>query len=462
MKIIIAGAGAVGSHLAKLLSNENQNITVIDENPEKTDALSQAGNYDLITFNYPPTSIMGLKEAGVAQTDLFIAVTPDETENITCCMLAHNLGAKKTVARVDNSEYMQRQHQDFFKQIGINSLIYPEQLAAMEITEGLKRSWVRQYWEVHNGALVMLGIKLRNTAKILNTPLYELCPPDSPYHVVTIKRGNETLIPNGNTKLELGDIAYFMTTKKYIPYIRELVGKEDYADVKNVLIMGGGRTCVHVVQMKPDYMTMKVIEQSIDRCNRLNDLVDTEDIRVIQGDGRDTSLLIEEGIYDTQAFCALTSETETNILACLAAKRMGVRKTVALCENMDYVDMAEKLDIGTIINKKTIAASHIYQMMLDADVNNVKCLNIANADVAEFVAAEGSPITEHPIRNIKLPESVVLGGLVRGNVGMPISGNTQVQAGDSVVVFYRSNVLKKLDHYFSKPPKGIFSKIFNS
>ncbi len=459
MKIIIAGAGAVGTHLAKLLSDENHNITVIDENPDKTEALSQAGNYDLITFNNSPTSIMGLKEAGVAQTDLFIAVTPDEARNITCCMLAHNLGAKKTVARVDNAEYMQKQHQEFFKQMGINSLIYPEQLAAREICEGVKRSWVRQYWEVHNGALVMLGIKLRESAKILNIELRDLCPPDSPYHIVAIKRRSETLIPNGRTQLELGDIAYFMTTKKYVPYIREIVGKEHYDDVKNVLIMGGGRTTVHVAHMKPDYMSMKVIEQSVERCNRLNELLDSDDIRIIQGDGRDTSLLIDEGIYDTQAFCALTPETETNVLACLAAKRMGVRKTVALCENMDYVDMAEKLDIGTIINKKTIAASHIYQMMLDADVNNMKCLNITNADVAEFVAAEDSPITEKPIRAIKLPEGVVLGGLVRGNVGMPISGNTQVQAGDSVVVFCRSQMLKKLDQYFRKPSGGLLEKL---
>lgn len=451
MKIVIAGAGAVGTHLAKLLSNENQNIIVIDESPEKTEALSEAGNYDLLTLNVPPTSILGMKEAGVSQADLFIAVTPDEARNITCCMLAHALGAKKTVARVDNSEYMQKQHQDFFRQMGIDSLIYPEQLAALDINEALKRSWVRQYWEVHGGALIMLGIKLRESAKILNQALFCLCPPDSPYHIVAIKRGSETLMPNGRTELKLGDIAYFMTTKKYIPYIREIVGKEDYADVKNVLIMGGGRTAVHVAQMKPDYMSMKIIEQSEARCVRLNELLENEDIMIIQGDGRDTNLLIEEGIRDTQAFCALSPETETNILACLAAKRLGVRKTVALCENMDYIDMAEKLDIGTIINKKTIAASHIYQMMLDADVANVKCLNIANADVAEFVAAEGSPITKSPIRDIKMPEGVTLGGLVRGQVGMPINGNTQVEAGDHVVVFYRSQMIKKLDHLFSKP-----------
>lgn len=461
MKIVIAGAGAVGTHLAQLLSNENQDIIVIDESPEKTEALTQAGNYDLLTLNVPPTSILGMKEAGVPHADLFIAVTPEETRNITCCMLAHALGAKKTVARVDNSEYMQKQHQDFFHTMGIDSLIYPEQLAAEDIVEGLKRSWARQYWEVHGGALIMLGIKLRDTAKILNQPLYKLCPPDSPYHIVAIKRADKTLIPNGRSELQLGDIAYFMTTKKYVPYIREIVGKQDYADVKNVMIMGGGRTTVHVAHMKPDYMSMKIIEQSELRCNRLNDLLEDDDIMIIQGDGRDTSLLLDEGIRDTQAFCALTPETETNILACLAAKRMGVRKTVALCENLDYMDMAEKLDIGTIINKKTIAASHIYQMMLDADVTNVKCLNIANADVAEFVAAEGSLITKQPVRDVHLPDGVTLGGLVRDGVGMPIHGNTQVQAGDSVVVFCRSQAIKKLDQLFRKPADGLLGRLFS-
>ncbi len=459
MKIIIAGAGEVGTHLAKLLSKENQDITVIDESHEKTDAIVSAGNYDLLTINTPPTSIMGMREAGVQYADLYIAVTPDETRNITCAMLAHTLGAKKTVARVDNSEYMQEQSQEFFRQMGIDSVIYPEELAANDIIDGLKRSWARQYWEVHGGALVMLGVKLRETAKILNVPLYTLCPPDAPYHIVAIKRGEETLIPNGRTQLFLGDIAYFMTTKKYIPYIREIVGKEDYADVKNVMIMGGGRTSVHVAHKKPDYMTMKIIERSEERCMRLNDLLDKDDVMVIQGDGRDTQLLIDEGIHETQAFCALTTDTDTNILACLAAKRYGVRKTVALVENMDYVTMAERMDIGTIINKKTIAASHIYQMMLDADVANVKCLTIANADVAEFTASEGSPITQSPIRDIHMPDGITLGGLVRGKTGMPISGNTQVMPGDIVVVFCRSQLIKKLEYYFKKPSSNPLVRI---
>ncbi len=457
MKIVIAGAGAVGTHLAKLLSKEDQDIILLDEDTEKTDRLNNEGSYDLLTLNVSPGSIRGLKEAGVPHADLFIAVTPDESRNITCCMLAHTLGARKTVARVDNAEYAREQYQDYFRQMGIDSIIYPESLAARDILDGLRRSWVRQYWEVHGGALIMLGIKLRESARILNLPLYKLCAPGTPYHVVAIKRDDDTIIPSGSDELRLGDIAYFMTTKKYTSYIREIVGKEAYEDVRNVMIMGGGRISVEVALSRPDHMTMKIIERSEERCQRLAELLSDNEVRIIQGDGRDTRLLVEEGIRDMQAFAALTPDTETNILSCLAAKRMGVRKTVALVENMEYVTLAEKLDIGTIINKKTIAASHIYQMMLSDDVANVKCLTIANADVAEFIASEGSLITRCQVKDLRLPAGVTLGGLVRRGEGQLVGGSTQIQAGDSVVVFSMSSLIKRLDRYFCRPASPLGS-----
>lgn len=455
MKIIIAGAGAVGTHLAELLSKENHDIVLMDEDPEKTETLAN-GNYDLLTLNVKPTSISGLREAGVPYADLFIAVTPQEARNLTCCMLAHTLGAKKTVARIDNSEYLQPQHTEMFKKMGIDSLIYPEQLAAMEIIDSLKRSWVRQYWEVHGGALVMMGIKLRDEAKELyGKPLKDLCGPTTPYHIVAIKRDDATLIPNGNSTLKIGDIAYFMTTKKMIPEIRRIVGKENYADIHKVMVMGGGHTAVHVANNKPAGLDMKIVEQSEERCEHLKELLNSSDVMLIQGDGRDTELLVEEGIRDIQAFAALTPNTENNILACLAAKRLGVRKTVAQVENVDYIPMAEKLDIGTIINKKTIAASHIYRMMLDTDVANIRRLTIADADVAEFIATEDSPITKHPIREISLPSGVTLGGLVRNEVGMSIGGNTQIMPGDRVVVFSKAGLIKKMDSYFARPTSVI-------
>ncbi|MCI7010310.1 MAG: Trk system potassium transporter TrkA [Prevotella sp.] len=446
MKIIIAGAGAVGTHLAKLLSRDHQDCVLIDEEESRLEGLDT--EFDIMTLLGSPTSIKTLKEAGIANTDLFVGVTPDESRNMNSCIIAHALGAKKTVARIDNYEYLAPTLEPFFHKLGIDSLIYPEVLAAIDIANGLKMSWVRQRWDVHGGALVMLGVKLRDTSEILNRPLKELCGPDDPYHVVAIKRHDDTIIPSGNDELHTNDLVYFMTTKEYIPYIRKITGKEYYADVKNVIIMGGGKTTVRAALAAPDYMNIKIIEEDAQRCERLNTLLNDVNAMIIHGDARNVSLLTEEGIDNTQAFVALTDNTETNILACLTAKKMGVRKTIAMVENLDYVSMAEGLDIGTIINKKTIAASHIYQMMLDADASNLRSLMMADSDVVEFVAAQGSPVTKKPVKNLGLPFGVTIGGLVRHEQGILVNGNSQIEAGDSVMVFCHEQELKKVEKFF--------------
>ena len=447
MKVVIAGAGAVGTHLSKLLSREHQDCVLIDDSEERLGSLSE---YDVMTYQASPTSIQALKDAGVQHADLFVGVTPEESINLNACILAHALGAKKTVARIDNYEYLSHDLQPFFKNLGVDSLIYPEVLAAIDITNGLKLSWVRQRWDVHDGALILLGVKLRESAEILNQPLRNLCGPDDPYHVVAIKRNGDTLIPGGMDELHVNDLCYFMTTKEYIPYIRKIVGKEHYTDVKNVIIMGGGKTAVRAALTIPNYMSVKIIESDAQRCEQLNELLENNEAMVIHGDGRDLGLLEEEGIKNTQAFVALTGNAETNILACLTAKKLGVRKTVAMVENLDYVSMAESLDIGTIINKKTIAASHIFQMMLDADVQNLRSLMLVDAEVAEFIAAEGSRVTKRPVKDLGMPFGVTIGGLVRKGQGMLVNGNSQIEAGDSVMVFCHEQKLNNVEKFFKK------------
>jgi len=446
MKIIIAGAGAVGTHLAKLLSREKQDIILIDDNEEKLSALGS--NFDLMTVCASPSSISGLKEVGASEADLFIAVTPDESRNMTACMIASNLGAKKTVARIDNYEYLLPKNKEFFQKLGVDSLIYPEMLAAKEIVSSMRMSWIRQWWEFCGGALILIGTKMRESAEILNIPLQQLGSGNNPYHIVAIKRGNETIIPRGSDVIKLYDIVYFTTTRKYIPYIRKIAGKEDYADVRNVMIMGGSRIAVRTAQYVPDYMQVKIVEQDVNRCNRLTELLDDK-VMIINGDGRDLDLLTEEGLKNTEAFVALTGNSETNILSCLAAKRMGVSKTVAEVENIDYIGMAESLDIGTVINKKMIAAGHIYQMMLDADVSNVKSLTFANADVAEFTVKADSKITRHHVKDLGLPKGTTIGGLIRDGVGIVVTGDTLIHAGDHVVVFCLSMMIKKIEKFFN-------------
>lgn len=447
MKIIIAGAYAIGTYLAKLLSRNDQDIVLIDEDEERLNNVSS--DYDLMTVHASPTSVKALKNAGTGSADLYIGVTPDENMNMNSCILAKALGVKKTVAKVNNYELMSPELKEIFSKVGVDSLIYPENLAAHDIVNGLKMSWVRQRWDVHDGALVMLGIKLRETCLILDEPLKDLCKPESPYHIVAVKRGDETIIPRGDDVLKTYDMAYFMTTRNYIPYIRKIVGKEHYVDVKDVMIMGGGNTAVRAVQMMPEYMRTKIMEDDEKRCEQINELINTDKVMVINGDGRDIPLLVEEGIKNTQAFVALTGNAETNILACLTAKRLGVRKTIAMVENIDYVKMAESLDIGTIINKKAIAASHIYQIMLDADVKNTRFLMTANADVAEFTAQQGSKVTRKKVFELGLPKGTTIGGLVRNGEGHLVSGGSQIEAGDIVVVFCHNVNMSKIEKFFN-------------
>jgi len=446
MKIVIAGAGAVGSHLAELLSAEKHDITVLDERADRLNYLNQS--CDLLTLQMPPMNISSLREADVNKADLFIAVMNDEARNLTSCMLASKLGAKKTVARVDNYEYTQPDNREFFKGIGVSSIIYPEMLAGKEIAANIQRSWVRQWIEVQDGKLLLIGVKVRDAARLLNVPLMKLSAPDSPFHVVAIKRRGETLIPHGNDCIKSKDVVYFMTTPKYVSYIKELVGKEDYPDVKNVVFLGGGGVVEQTLQYLPDYMHAKVFERDKERIEQISGNVDDRNVLFINGDGTDLDLLIDEGLSTAQAFVAASGNSETNILSCLTAKRNGVRKTVAMVENSDLISMAESLDIGSILNKKTLAAGHIYQMMLKADITTVKKLTIAAADVAEIIVQAGSRAAKHAVKDLGLPSTMTLGGMVRGGKGYLINGSTQLEVGDVVVAFCIEGSLRQLEKFF--------------
>jgi trk system potassium uptake protein TrkA len=446
MKILIAGAGEVGTHLAKMLSREKHDIILMDPDEDKL-AFTRSG-MEILPVAGNPTSLGDLEEAGVNRMDLFICVTPEETTNITACMLAAKMGAGKTFARINNYEYLLPRNREFFSNLGINSMIYPEMLAAKEIVAAVRRPWTRQYWELLGGALILLGIKIRENAPLVNKYLTELTGDNKKfYHIVAIKRGNDTIIPGGSDRIMAGDLVFFTSRKEDIEEIRKQAGKPD-REVKKVLIMGGGRIAIRTSQYLPGNVHVKIIEASKEKSIRISERV-PDNVLIINGDGRDTDLLMQEGIQDTEAFIALTENSSTNILACLAAKRYGVTKTVAQVENIDYIPMAEKLDIGSVINKKLIAASHIYQFLLDADVSTVKCLTFANADVAELIARPDAKITRKKVRDLRLPKDMTLGGLIRDGEPMIIDGETQIRPHDHVVVFCLESAMRKLEDYFN-------------
>ncbi len=444
MKIVIAGAGEVGSHLAKLLSAEEQDIMLIDSNAERLATLD--ANYNLMTVEGNPTSFATLREARVGSCDLFIAVTPYESNNIVACSIAKNLGAQTTVARIDSYDFMNPANADHVRHMGVDRVIYPEQVAAEEIITALRRSWIRNWFELHNGQIILAGVKLRQGAPIVGMKLKDFAFTNRHFHVSAIKRNHETIIPRGDDLLNDGDILYFTTTRDHINDLLTLTGKTEHK-IKRVLIMGGSKIAVRLVNLGREQFKFKIVESNLDICRKLPQKC--PDCEIIHGDARDTDLLADIGASDMDAFVALTDSSETNIFTCLTAKDIGIRKTVADVENIQFISQAENLNIGTVVNKKLLASSTIFQLLLDADSSTSKCLALADAEVAELEVRPGSKITRAPVKDLKLAREMTLAGLIRNGEGMLINGNTLIEPGDHVLVFCLAGALHKVEKLFS-------------
>lgn len=444
MKIVIAGAGEVGSHLAKLLSAEEQDIMLIDSNAERLATLD--ANYNLMTVEGNPTSFATLREARAGSCDLFIAVTPYESNNIVACSIAKNLGAQTTVARIDSYDFMNPANADHVRHMGVDRVIYPEQVAAEEIITALRRSWIRNWFELHNGQIILAGVKLRQGAPIVGMKLKDFAFTNRHFHVSAIKRNHETIIPRGDDLLNDGDILYFTTTRDHINDLLTLTGKTEHK-IRRVLIMGGSKIAVRLVNLGREQFKFKIVESNLEICRKLPQKC--PDCEIIHGDARDTDLLADIGASDMDAFVALTDSSETNIFTCLTAKDIGIRKTVADVENIQFISQAENLNIGTVVNKKLLASSTIFQLLLDADSSTSKCLALADAEVAELEVRPGSKITRAPVKDLKLAREMTLAGLIRNGEGMLINGNTLIEPGDHVLVFCLAGALHKVEKLFS-------------
>lgn len=445
MQILIAGAGAVGTHLAKLLGQENHDITLMDEDKDRLAIIRD--NSDVLTYVGKCTSLNDLTNAGTGGADLYIGVTPEESKNITSCMLASNLGAKKTLARIDNYEYLLPKNSDFFEKLGIHSMIYPELIAAREIAMSLKKPWTRFWWELCNGTVILAAAKVRENAPIVNKYLYELMEANKRFHLVAIKRNNTTLIPRGNDQVLPNDIIYFTSLRKHIDNLSELLGKKSF-ETKKVMFMGGSRITMRTIQQLPQNISVKIIEKDRERAEMLVEMA-SPNVTVFVEDGRNSEFLLREGITETDAFLALTANSEANILGCMMAKQYGVKKTVAEVENLDYISMAERFDIGTVINKKLIAASKIYELLLKADASNIKSLTIADANVGEVTAKPNSKVTKKLIKNLNLPSDITFGALIRNGEPMLVDGDTLIEPYDQVVVFFLNKSLKSIESLFN-------------
>ena len=451
MKIVIVGAGEIGSHLAKMLSHEANDITVIDSDSDRLTHLATLA--DVATVHGDPSSIRVLKEAGVPQTDLFISVMPfvPQDVNLICALLAKNLGAKKVTARVDDEEYLLSDNKLIFKQMGIELLFYPEKLSSDEIVDQLKHTATTESMDFGRGKLQIAVFKLEEDSPLIDMRLSEFAASASSetvqFRVIAVSHNNQTIIPKFDYKFRYHDLVFIISHREGIQALMEFLGKSNI-EIGRVMILGGTPIGEMVArQLSKQIDDIKIIEADRDRCLELSERLDDKVI-IVNGDGRNSDMLLEEGIKDYDAFLALTKNDEANVLACVVAKKFGVSRTIADVENIEYISLAEEMGVDAVINRKLITAGRIFKFTLSGKARMVRYMSGTEAEVLEYTAAPGSAITKAPLREISFPKDAVIGGVIRGTEGLIAVGDTQIEAYDHVAVFALPSAVKEVDKLF--------------
>ena len=448
MKIIIAGAGEVGFHLAKLLSFESQDITLIDIN---RDSLAYADTHlDIKVLKGNATSISLLKEAKVQSADLVIGVTSSETTNITLCILAKQLGCKRTIARISNTEFINNKEEVRFEALGIDELISPEKLAAEEIQLLIDQSAFNDSYEFEDGALTMVGTTLQFTAPFIGKSIKETAQifPELNFMPIALQRAGTqfTVIPRGDTVFKKGDQAYFITTKDGVEELYKLTGRSKES-IKNVMILGGSKIGFKAARaLCSNKFNVKLIEK--DKNKAIDLAEELSNVLIINGDGRNVELLEEEDISEMDAFIAVTGNSETNIMSCLVAKSRNIKKTIALVENMDYFQLSQSIGIDTLINKKLLAANNIFRHIRKGEVVALTRLNNLNAEILEFIVKPTSAVTGKIIRDLDFPKAATIGGVIRNGEGLIALGDFEIKAGDRVVVCCLPQSISRIEKLF--------------
>jgi trk system potassium uptake protein TrkA len=445
MRIVIAGAGEVGSHLARMLSNVNHEVTIVDEDPKKLEDL--AATTDVLSVEGDFTTFAVLNKASVRKADLFLAVSQDENANVLAASIAKNLGAKKSISRVDHIEYMQPGNKEIFLNMGIDYLFNPEQMAADEVINLLGHTRTSEFVDFSGGKLSLVVFKLDESSPLIEKTLFDATENREhlEYRTVAITRSGETIIPRGDDDFRVGDTIYVIVDESALDEVLEFSGKTKI-DIKSLMILGGSRIGVAIARAMQSRVNVKLIEYNEEKAYKLTELL--EKTLIIHEDGRNTDAMVDEGLNNMDAFVSVTGRSETNILTAMLAKQLGVKKVIAAVENLHYINLAESIGIDTIINKKRIAASNIFRFTMNTDVQAVKCLTGSEAEVLEFIAKPDSPATKRPIRDLAFPQGVIIGGIVRGDEAFIAVGSSTIHPYDRVVVFALPDAIAGVGKFF--------------
>jgi trk/ktr system potassium uptake protein len=446
MRIVIAGAGEVGFHLAKMMSNEAQNIYIIDDNEDRLSYVQS--HIDVMGVMGNAKDIHILKEVKVDNCDLLIAATSSEETNLLVCINGKKLGAKKTIARISNYAGIGSKMRELYSELGVDSIISPVELASKEIKRLINQSAFTNDYEFEGGKLSVFGITISNISPLKDKPVSETkhLNPNRSFKPIVLLRNDKTIMVQGSTTLLENDIVYFISTQESIDQITTLCGQECY-EIKNIMILGGSRIGVLTAELLEKKYKVILIEKDKKKAAQIAEKL--KKTLVINSDGTDVKALEEEDIEDMDAFISVTGNSETNIISSLVAKSHGVKKTIAGVENIDYINLSHNIGIDTLINKKMIAASNIFKFIRKGEVEEIASLHGVDGEIIEFNVKAGTKITSKPLRDLKLPKSVNISGVIRDNKGFIPFGGFTIQEDDKVVVFSHTESIHDIEKFFN-------------
>ena len=451
LRVVIMGAGVVGSNAAALLAREGHEIVVIDK--DETALAAVAEKLDVLTLHGNATNPEILRQADAGTADLFVAATAVDEVNIVACFMAKQMGAHRTIARIREQEIRSplivggaRDHKRVVrtKSMGIDFTITPEQVAAEEIVRVMRRTCAIAVEEFSEGRIEMAELRVAKPPAA-GRPLRAITFP-RPCIIAAIIRSGRTLIPHGDDVIEPGDRVYVIAARGSMADLIGAFGATEAA-VRDVVILGGGRIGLHAARLLGAAgMRVKIIEKSLERSRQLAAILDN--VLVIHGEGTDSAFLREERVADADGFIGSTGRDELNVLVGLLAKKLGVRRTVVIVNKPEYGSLVEELGIDAAVNPLTMTANAILRFVRRGRVISVARLEGDGAEALELVIGDDYKYAGRPLKDLDLPKDVIVGAIVRAEHVLIPNGSSSIVAGDRVVVICTPQAIPDVERYF--------------
>ncbi|MBO6576693.1 MAG: Trk system potassium transporter TrkA [Rhodothermales bacterium] len=450
MRAIVVGAGEVGFDVARLLAMEEHDVVVIDKDDDALAVVRE--KLDVMTVTGNGTSADILKRAGAPSAELLIAVTTIDEVNIVACMLASRLGTRSTIARVRSGELSHQESVLSNEDFGIDTVIHPEEAAAAEVERLIRRAGASDVVTLAEGKLHLVGLRLDEDSPVLGYTLEQLQQEHPSPHigVMAITRGIRTILPGPADTLRKNDVVFVAAQPKHVPHVLEVMGKKDHR-IEHIMIIGGSQVAARVAQRLSAgrYRQIKLVEEDRKRAQNLSELLGG--VLVIHGAPTDIDLLVMEGMPDMDAVVALTDDEESNLVSCLLAKHLGVRKTVALLSKPAYIPISQSIGLDSAVNMKLTVSREVISSLRGQHVMSVASVPGLDAEILEIEAQPRSAVTRAPLEELTLPKDMLVAGVHHGKSVEIATGSTRIAAGDRAFVFARQSALAEVESFFSRP-----------